>query len=78
MKSIIFTTDMDKIDIKPIVAFEDSFDGRTDTLHKNCIPLCPHCNEWSYYTDAEAEERGGFTICPFCGKGMYMTEVANE
>lgn len=63
---------------KPIISFEDSFDGRTDTLHKNVIPLCPHCGDWSYYTDSEADERGGYTICPFCDGEMYMPENEQE
>ena len=56
----------------PIIDWADDFDGCTDTLHKNVIPLCPHCKEWSYYTASEADKRGGFTICPFCQGEMYM------
>jgi len=56
----------------PIIDWEDHFDGGTDTLYENEIPLCPHCKEWSYYTQAEAVERGGYTICPFCHGEMYM------
>jgi len=56
----------------PIIDWEDHFDGRTDTLYENEIPLCPHCKEWSYYTTSEADERGGYTICPFCQGEMYM------
>ena len=62
--------------ILPIVDFEDSFDGRTDTLHKNVIPLCPHCKEWSYYTTASANSMNGVHICPFCNGHMYMPEEA--
>ena len=65
-------SELNALDIKPIIDFEDIFNGRTDTFNKNAIPLCPHCKEWSYYTDKEALERGGFTICLFCKKGMYM------
>ena len=56
----------------PIVDWEDSYCGATDTLHKNVMPLCPHCNDWSYYSTDEAEERGGYILCPFCGGAMYM------
>ena len=63
---------MDKV--LPIIDFEDSFDGMTDTLHKNCIPLCPHCKEWSYYTTKSAKQNNGVHICQFCGGGMYMPE----
>jgi hypothetical protein len=57
---------------KPITLYEDSYNGSTDTLHVGVIPLCPHCGEWSYYTDNEAEERGGYTICPFCEGAMCI------
>ena len=56
----------------PIIDWDDSYCGATDTLYENEIPLCPHCKDWSHYTTAEAVERGGYTICPFCQGEMYM------
>lgn len=53
----------------PIIDFQDKC-GCLDTVYG--IPLCPHCGEWSYYTDAQAEENDGITICPFCESKMYM------
>lgn len=56
----------------PIVDWEEWFCGATDTLDENEMPLCPHCGEWSSYTTVEAEQRGGYCICQFCGGEMYM------
>jgi hypothetical protein len=58
----------------PIIDWDDDVHpaGR---LIKGVIPLCPHCKQASYYTTKEAEARGGYTICPFCGGAMYMEAV---
>ena len=56
---------------KPIVSYEEIY-GLGDVI--NDIPLCPHCGEWSYYTTKEAEINGGYTVCPFCEKLMYMED----
>lgn len=59
---------------KPIVDFELVYNYATDQINEKGLPLCPHCGEWSYYTDDEADENGGYTICPFCGGPMFMRE----
>lgn len=56
-------------ELRPITEFEGIY-GLGDNLQS--VPLCPHCGEWSYYTDAEAERNGGYTECPFCEGLMYM------
>lgn len=56
---------------KPITSYEGIY-GLGEVI--NNIPLCPHCGEWSYYTDGDAKRNGGYTVCPFCEKLMYMEE----
>ena len=60
----------------PIIDY--SYTEAADLIHVDEIPLCPHCKEWSYYTSAEADERGGYTICPFCQGEMYMPSPPDE
>lgn len=45
-------------------AWEDDFDGTTDTLHKDAIPICPNCREFLYVTER----------CYFCGQAILMDE----
>lgn len=43
-------------------AWEDDFNGTTDTLRKNSIPVCPNCREFLYETER----------CYLCGQAILM------